>query len=240
MMTTHYIKAASKERLARLPNLITAFRFILTFMFLWILAGRLIQNPPGADSGSMPAGLYTVFALICISDMLDGAAARGLKAESPLGSILDVLADGLFIFSSLITLNIFGLLPVWFTLAVLTDFMVFLATSRFLTGMKPGILRKSFVFDVTGRIAAVLFYLIPAASCFVYSYPAYNGLLNLLLYITVFLAALSMAQRCISCFAARGHVENIRKLRRNPVDIPGKHACTPDIGKSEKFHGEPL
>lgn len=188
-----------KKSLGFLPNLITLVRFILTILFVDILAGRLIQG-----SVKMPAGLYILYALICLSDFFDGAAARGLKAESASGGILDVLADCLFIFSSLAVFNLFNVLPVWFTAVVLADLLVFLATSRFLMRMEPENLPRPFVFDMTGRIAAILFYLIPAAACAAYSHPGHSSrlALNAMLYLSVFLAGVSKVERSVSCLAA--------------------------------------
>lgn len=196
-MKLQYIKAL-------LPNFLTGIRFILTTMFICLLARHLIQGSP-----RMPSGLYIIFIFICLSDFFDGAAARRLKAESALGGILDVLADCLFIFSSLAVLNFFRVLPLWFTAVVLVDFLVFLGTSHFLTQIKMPAPRKPFVFDMTGRIAAILFYSIPAAACAAYGHPTCIGLLDAILCIAVFLAVISMAWRCASCFAACHSVRNL-------------------------------
>lgn len=188
-----------KKALLFLPNIITVFRIILTFLFAEMLISGLVRN-----TTKMPTVIYAVFIFICLSDFFDGIAARGLKAESTIGGILDISADSLFIFSSLVIFNIFRVLPVWFTVVVLVDFMQFLATSRFLVRTKRRDIRRFFVFDMTGRIAAILFYFIPFASCMVYCHPGYEGLLvlNALLYMAVFLACISMLGRCMSCFAA--------------------------------------
>ncbi len=187
-----------KKYLGFLPNTITILRVILTVLFLGILVDRLIQGL------RIPAGIYVIYAFICLSDVLDGAAARGLKAESAIGGVLDVAADCLFIFSSLFIFNLFKILPVWFTAVAAANFLVFLVTSRFLIRMKPEIIRRPFVFDIAGRIAAVIFYIVPFAACVIYNHPGGESLLalSILLYVSAFLAVVSMAGRCISCFAA--------------------------------------
>lgn len=188
-----------RKSLAFLPDGITILRFLLTGWFVWILAGRLIQ-----DSAGPPAAPYLLFAGICLTDLLDGAAARGFKAESALGSILDVSADGLFIFSSLILFNFFEVLPVWFTAFVLADFLVFLATSKLLIRMKRKDMRRALIFDVPGRIAAVLFYFVPIFAWAAYSVPVRRNLLafRALLFFSAFLAGISMSARLFFCFAA--------------------------------------
>ncbi len=184
-----------KKCLRFLPNAITVLRIILTVLFMVILAGRLAQGSAG-----IPAGLYFIFGFICLSDFLDGAVARGLKAESGPGSILDILADSLFIFSSLIIFDFYGVMPVWFTAVVLADFLAFLMTSGFLLHIKPDKGRSYFVFDKAGRITAVIFYIIPAAACVAYAHPAWKSLLNVMIYLSVFTAGVSMSGRCVSCF----------------------------------------
>jgi CDP-diacylglycerol--glycerol-3-phosphate 3-phosphatidyltransferase len=186
-----------KKYLIFLPNTITLLRFILTALFMEMLIVQLTQG-----SIKITTGLYIVFALICLSDFFDGAVARTLKVESKLGSILDISADCLFISSSLIVFNIFQILPVWFTMVVFVDFLVFLSTSRFIIHMKPKIIRGSFVFDVFGRIVAVLFYIIPIAAVVTYKHPSYNSFLalNALIYMSAFLAVASILRRCVLCF----------------------------------------
>jgi CDP-diacylglycerol--glycerol-3-phosphate 3-phosphatidyltransferase len=187
-----------KKGLFFIPNSITILRFILTICFISILTGRLVQN-----SAIPPAALYILFVGICLSDLLDGAAARGLKAESVLGSILDISADSLFIFSSLITFNFFKVLPVWFTALVLADFLVFLMTSKLMLSMKPRNIQRILVFDMPGKIAAVLFYLIPIAAWIAFSHPARQSLLalNVLLYLSALLSGISMLRRLFLYFA---------------------------------------
>lgn len=184
-----------------LPNIIILLRFILTVPFMLILANQLVQ-----DSPKVPALLYIFLVLIYLTDFLDGAVARDLKAESTLGSILDISFDSLFIFSSLIIFNFFGVLPVWFTMIVLVNLLTFLTTSRFLISINSENKRRVFVFDMTGRISAVIFYLIPAGACAAFSNPSNQShfILNAALYSSVILACISMSGRLLSCFAPMG------------------------------------
>ena len=159
---------------------------------------RLIRN-----SAAPSAALYLLFGGICLSDLLDGAAARGLNAESALGGVLDVSADGLFIFSSLILFNLFHVLPVWFTALVLADFLVFLTTSRFLIRIKRKSGPRVLIFDVPGRMAAVLFYFTPIAAWTTFSHPARQILpaFHAPHYLSAHLSAVSMSERLFLCGA---------------------------------------
>ena len=195
------------QNLSFIPNSITALRLILTAWFLWLLIGGMLEN------FTVPAAApYLLFASICLSDLLDGAVARRLKAESVFGGILDVSADSLFIFSSLAVFNYFKVVPVWFTVFVLADFLIFLTTSKFLIPANREGFRRVLVFDIPGRIAAVLFYLIPMAAWASYRFPGRQSLFtfNALLYLSVLFAAVSISERLFLCFT-RSRRENGHK-----------------------------
>lgn len=147
-----------------LPNALTALRLPLTLLVLWLLYSGLKGLPVRIN----PL-LYFLFALICLSDFFDGKIARHLGVQSRTGAILDVSADCFFIFSSLFTLNLFGLMPIWYTLLVIADFAFFILTSRLLKQKTKW--PVSFVFDSLGRAAACLFYIIPVLCCLTLSLP---------------------------------------------------------------------
>lgn len=193
--------ARMRNRLACLPNALTVSRFFLTVLFVGMLAG---MRPAAAA----PAGLYAVYVFICLSDVLDGMAARALRAESELGGVLDVLADSLFIFSAFAFFNLTGVLPVWFTALVLGNFLVFLTTSRLLGGKEQGHAKRAFVFDTAGRAAAVCFYAVPIAACALRGRPGgvWEAAFHVFLGLTAALAAVSVAGRCAACLTARRRV----------------------------------
>jgi CDP-diacylglycerol--glycerol-3-phosphate 3-phosphatidyltransferase len=87
-----------------LPNLITLFRigaipFVVLFLFF-----------PGALA-SFLAALF--FCAASLTDLLDGYIARQLKSETPVGKLLDPLADKLLINSAFIMLIPLGRVPAW-------------------------------------------------------------------------------------------------------------------------------
>ena len=72
-----------------IPNCITFARIPLAVLHVvFILQGQYTH------------ALIT-FSLICFSDLADGAAARALSARTRLGELMDVVADVLYILSSL-------------------------------------------------------------------------------------------------------------------------------------------
>ena len=86
-----------------------------------------------------------------VTDLLDGFIARKFGQESEFGRIIDPLADKLFIFGTVISFLLAGLLPLWFVLVVLLrDVLIFFA-GIFLRH-KTGILAQS---NYTGKAAVV-------------------------------------------------------------------------------------
>jgi len=92
-----------------LPNLITLFRiaaipFVVLFLFF-----------PGALASFLAA---LIFSAASLTDLLDGYIARQQNSETPLGKLLDPLADKLLINSAFIMLIPLGRVPAWMVLLI--------------------------------------------------------------------------------------------------------------------------
>lgn len=188
-----------------LPNIITLSRILLTYVFL------LLQNKQYHDMKNREAFLCisVVFLCICITDLLDGKLARILHSESFLGKLLDVTADAIFIFSSFILLNIYGIIPFWFTIIILIKFIEFIITSYVWKKLNAKT-SELFMSDFTGRLAAALFYIIPG-TIGILLYKLQSNLLfltNILIFIATTLAIVSSFIRCLNCF---------RSLKKNRI-----------------------
>jgi CDP-diacylglycerol--glycerol-3-phosphate 3-phosphatidyltransferase len=85
------------------PNRITIGRILLTGPFVVCL---LNVNSPGKAWLRWVA--IGIFAIMALSDMLDGYLARRMRDESPLGKFLDPLADKLLITAAVIILCVLG------------------------------------------------------------------------------------------------------------------------------------
>ncbi len=82
------------------PNRVTLTRIILVVPFVMVLMH--LQDPVWSNWARWSA--LVIFAVMAVTDGLDGYLARKLNAESAAGKILDPLADKILIFFSVILL----------------------------------------------------------------------------------------------------------------------------------------
>ena len=94
------VKNFSKENILTLPNVISVCRLLVTP----VLGYLIIRGDYVYATGT--------FAVLCVSDLLDGYIARNVKGQSSIfGSIIDPVADKLMIGTATVTLGMVGLLP---------------------------------------------------------------------------------------------------------------------------------
>jgi len=98
-----------------IPNLLSLLRIIL----VPVIVIFLIQ-----DSYAKALIAFTAAGL---TDALDGTLARLMNQQTELGAFLDPLADKILLSTSFISLSIFGLIPGWLTVIVISrDFIILL------------------------------------------------------------------------------------------------------------------
>ena len=95
-------KAEPLDRIATVPNLLSAIRIALIPVFVLLLLHPETQT----------AGLV-LFCLTVATDWVDGYVARRTNQVSNIGKVLDPVADRLAIAAGLITLMAVGAVPVW-------------------------------------------------------------------------------------------------------------------------------
>lgn len=103
-----------------IPNSITAFRLVLTAIFI----AAITMQEPWANILALVS-----FTIAAASDWFDGYFARKLNLVTSLGKLLDPLADKILVAAGFIylssNLNSKGLCPVWVTCAIIgREFMV--------------------------------------------------------------------------------------------------------------------
>lgn len=94
-------------QLRHLPNFITCIRFILIGPILWALLTKCY-----------PLAFY-LFVIAGLSDGLDGLLARLFDWTTPLGALLDPLADKLLLMGSFVVLTYLKQIPLWLTMMVI-------------------------------------------------------------------------------------------------------------------------
>jgi len=98
-----------------IPNFLSLLRIIL----VPVIVIFLIQE-------SYTQALIT-FTVAGLTDIFDGILARTLNRQTKLGSFLDPIADKILLATSFVTLSVFGLIPSWLTVIVISrDFIILL------------------------------------------------------------------------------------------------------------------
>jgi cardiolipin synthase len=107
---------AGKRRVSipnSIPNLITLGRILLVPIIVWAIA-----------SGQMEIA-FSVFVVAGVSDAVDGFLAKRFNMTSELGALLDPLADKALLVSIYIALGIWGAIPRWLVILVVSrDIMI--------------------------------------------------------------------------------------------------------------------
>jgi len=107
---------AGKRRVSipnSIPNLITLGRILLVPIIVWAIA-----------SGQMEIA-FSVFVVAGVSDAVDGFLAKRFNITSELGALLDPLADKALLVSIYIALGIWGAIPRWLVILVVSrDIMI--------------------------------------------------------------------------------------------------------------------
>ncbi len=148
-----------------LPNQITIGRILLipVFVLLAVYYGESVAA--GATDEKLRIAAIIVFLIAALSDGVDGWLARHYQLKSPLGAILDPIADKGLMLTAIITLSVSNWsrsLPLWFPVLVIARDIIILTgciVLRFLNGyleVHPSIMGKISTFFQMSAIAVVL------------------------------------------------------------------------------------
>ncbi len=91
-----------------IPNILTIVRIVLIPLFVTTLIYKLYLIA------------LIVFIIAGTTDLLDGMIARIKKQETELGKFLDPLADKFLLVTSFILFAIYGFVPTWLTITVIS------------------------------------------------------------------------------------------------------------------------
>ncbi|MEW6117281.1 MAG: CDP-alcohol phosphatidyltransferase family protein [Nitrospirota bacterium] len=90
------------------PNIITFIRIVILPVFVTALVYKRYSYA------------LILFIIASVSDMLDGLLARMTDQKTPLGAFLDPLADKFLLMTSFILFAVYGWIPLWLTITVIS------------------------------------------------------------------------------------------------------------------------
>ena len=106
------------NKLILIPTGITAFRIVLSIIFLYLLINEATFLAIG------------VFLLAILTDAFDGYSARKLGVSSDWGAYFDIVADFILVLIAFLTFIIVGIYPYWLLFLIILVFLQFILTSR--------------------------------------------------------------------------------------------------------------
>jgi cardiolipin synthase len=95
-----------------IPNLLTLVSILLLPFFAATLMYKEYQYA------------LLLFIAASVTDLLDGLIARITKQITYFGSILDPVADKFFLITSFVLMSIYGLIPTWLTIVVISKDLI--------------------------------------------------------------------------------------------------------------------
>jgi cardiolipin synthase len=96
------------DRILTAPNVITMLRLLCIPVFLWLLFGAHRQTAAAV-----------LLAVLGATDWVDGHVARRYGQVSTFGKVLDPTADRLLVGTAVISIMVYGAVPLWFGLATI-------------------------------------------------------------------------------------------------------------------------
>jgi cardiolipin synthase len=104
---------------------ITILRIVLVPVFVTLVIAYNDSGGTGRPDEIWRYGAIAVFIVASLSDALDGYLARHWNQRSPLGALLDPIADKLLLLAALVTLGLVPLdrlrsFPLWFTAIIIS------------------------------------------------------------------------------------------------------------------------
>jgi cardiolipin synthase len=96
------------DRIFTVPNVITLVRLLCIPLFLWLLFGAHRQTAAAV-----------LLAVLGATDWVDGFVARRYGQVSTFGKVLDPTADRILVGTAVISIMIYGAVPLWFGIATI-------------------------------------------------------------------------------------------------------------------------
>jgi len=95
-------------RIFNIPNTLTVARIVIIPVFITSVIYRKYGHA------------LALFVIAAVTDLLDGLLARMTDQKTALGTFLDPLADKFLLVSSFILFSVYGWIPLWLTITVIS------------------------------------------------------------------------------------------------------------------------
>jgi cardiolipin synthase len=163
-----------------IPNFLSLLRIIL----VPVIVIFLIQDEY--------AQALIVFSVAGITDALDGMLARILNKQTQLGAFLDPLADKILLSTGFISLSIFGLIPSWLTVIVISRDLIILMGIMTLSMLSvPYEIKPVFISKITTTLQISTVFLALFLKSFTFEMINYAELVKFLSWLTACFTILS-------------------------------------------------
>ena len=96
------------DRIFTVPNVVTMVRLLCIPLFVWLLFGAYEQTAAAI-----------LLAVLGATDWVDGYVARRFGQVTTLGKVLDPMADRLLVGTAVISILVYGAVPLWFGIATI-------------------------------------------------------------------------------------------------------------------------
>ncbi len=166
------------------PNILTIIRFIfIPFIIISISLNNYLVA-------------LILFTLSSFSDILDGYIARKFNAITDFGKLMDPLADKLTQLSTLISLYIKKIIPLWIVLVLIAKELVLISGASFLYGKQLVVSSKWY-----GKLSTVLLYIAVVSSLII-------NIFDISIHFDVYIYALAV---CLAICALLGYIDHFYK-----------------------------
>lgn len=125
------LRQLTQNRMVNIPNFITLTRFLLIMPFAYYFLNSKVNIS------------LIIFAIIALSDKLDGLSARLMKQTTNLGSVFDSMTDWLLIFTTAILFIYSKYISLALGIIILVSAVFIAAIKIYYLGKRKGILTSS-------------------------------------------------------------------------------------------------
>lgn len=179
-----------------IPNILTVIRFIFIPFIIMALSLEEYQTA------------IVLYTLSSLTDVLDGTIARKFNAVSDFGKLMDPLADKLTQISTLLTLTIKGIIPVWIVTILILKELIMVSGASFLYGKNLIVSSKWY-----GKLTTVILFVAVVSSLLIRIFDWYK--FDVYIYALAVVFAIFSLIEYTKYFYGKGYLPNKEELKES-------------------------